>query len=202
MRIIHRNNLRGFTLIELVIALALLAILVAAAIAAMQNITQKAQLARLKATLNSVRNEIVIQKTRNQLENSIDDSRIGAHHPRVNFWPTFEEVRAASFENRLGISIMDSVLPDNPFVGPMREPPFDSVFILNESTTSDCYPNDVGSNNANNLVACVDDAVAFPKGSRCPAASCQAAYAYNPNTGEFWANYSVENDAKFGISKW
>ncbi len=197
MRIFSRGRLNAFTLIELVIAVAVLAILVAMAIAALQNITQKAQIARLKATLKNVRSEIVVQKTRNQLENSMTDSRIGANHPRVNFWPTFEEVRAGSFENVLSLSILDSALPDNPFINPPpRTPPFDNVFSLNPGTGI-CYPNDVGPNNANNLVVCVDDAVTYPKGTLCPAADCEAAYVYNPMTGDFWANSNT-----FGENRW
>lgn len=185
MKIFSRGRFSAFTLIELVIAVAILAILVTAAIIAMQNIIRNAQISRLKATLKSVRSELLVQKTKNQLENSNTDAAIGGCHPRVNFWPTFEEVRSASFEAQVHNSILDSILPDNPFIDPPpRIPPFNNVFSSDPSCDV-CFNNNVGSNNMNNLVVCTETG---HKGDPCGATDCQAAYAYNPRTGEFWAN--------------
>jgi prepilin-type N-terminal cleavage/methylation domain-containing protein len=188
-----KEKSKGFTLIELVVAVALLAILVSAAIAAFQNITQKAQMSRLKATLKSMRSAVVINKAQNELNNSTSDG----FHPRVNFWPTFEEVRRASYENQLSNSILSVPLSDNNFISSPapRDPPFDNTFVADTSSNI-CYQNpDVGgaTNLANNLVVCTT----VPKGSICPASNCQAGYAYNPTNGNFWANSS-----QFGSNTW
>ncbi|MEW6008839.1 MAG: prepilin-type N-terminal cleavage/methylation domain-containing protein [Candidatus Omnitrophota bacterium] len=183
----------GFTLIELIISVALLAILVAAAIVAFQNITQKAQIAQLKATLKSVRSAILIQKANNELNNSRGDG----YHPRINFWPTFEEVRRGSYDAQLSESILSVVLSGNPFITDPRTPPFDNEFVA-DTSTSVFYnnPDAAGKTNiANNLVVCAPQGTI--KGTLCPADPCGAGWVYNPYTGEFWANSN-----QFGENAW
>lgn len=183
---VKRKSLTGFTLIELVIVVALLAILVSVAAVAFQNITEKAQIANVKANLKRVRSAIFIQKADNELNNSRDDGTCGPH-PRINFWPTFEEVRKASYAGQLEGSILETMMPPNPFIDspPARNPPFDNNFVANcSNATVYSYPSELGSNNANNLVVATN----VSKGFICPAANCEAGWAYNPSTGEFWAN--------------
>ncbi len=178
------KKLSAFTLIELVIAVALLAILVAVAIAAYQNITQKAQITNVKATLKRVRSSILIQKANNELS----DSRTDGCHPRINFWPTFEEVRRSSYENQISGSILDSMMPPNLLIDNPRTPPFTNVFAADTDCNHTDYdnPDTLGDNIANNLVVAAPSGT--PKGMPCPAEPCGAGWVYNPYTGEFWAN--------------
>lgn len=188
-------SLMGFTLIELVVTLAILAILVSAAVAALQNITQKAQISQLRATLKSARSAILIQKANNELNNSRFDA--GNCHPRANFWPTFEEVRMGSYEGQLSGSILEAALSGNPFINPpARTPPFTNTF--NPDCSGNIFytaPDTWGGTIANNVVVCTD--ASTPKGTLCPAANCQAGWAYNPYTGAFWANSN-----QFGENIW
>lgn len=180
-----RRKSNAFTLIELIIVVAVLAIVAAAAITAFQNINQKAQIAQLKATLKSAREAIFMHRANNELNNFASDA--GNCHPRVNFWPTYEEVRRGAYQDQLDGSIFDSALPDNPFIiSPRTTPPAFSNFSpdCSGSIGYDIPGAELG-NPRNNLVVASNQ----PKGTPC-VINCPAAYIYNPETGEFWANCS------------
>jgi len=199
---LRRRLLRGFTLIELVIAIALLAILGAAAVIAFQSIHTKAQIANAKATLKSVRSAILIQRANNELNNITSDGC----HQRQNSWPTYEEVRRASYNAEVDNSILSSRMPPNLLMGPPpanlvapRSPPFTNSFVANTDCGSNpgqiiySLPDTLGANPSNNLVVATTD----PKGSLCVADPCKAAWAYNPYTGDFWASSSA-----YGSNNW
>ncbi len=188
-----QKKISGFTLIELIIGVSLIAILAAMAVTAFQNITEKAQIANLRATLKRVKSAILIQKANNELSENYFDA--GNCHPRKDFWPTYEEVRKTSYEAQLQGSILNTVMPSNPFITNPRTPPFDNSFAADCSGAIIHNNFNLGTSNANNLVVAAPEGVA--RGTLCPAAPCDAAWAYSPYTGEFWATSN-----RFGENEW
>lgn len=174
----------GFTLLELVIVVAILAILALAAITAYQNLTSKAKAAQCKAILASVRSAIRIQRAKNEVGSGAQQDAWG--HPRVNSWPTFEEVRRARYESTLDDSIMDTVIPQNSFKA--VNPPFGNQF--QPDTSGFVYYNNPDLEDQGGNLSSHDRVWATnqPKGSLCAHPDCPTGWFYNPATGEFWAD--------------
>jgi prepilin-type N-terminal cleavage/methylation domain-containing protein len=182
------NKKSAFTLIELVIAVAVLAILVTAAVVALQNITEKAKIAQCKAILKSVRSAILIQKAKNELNKNTQDNW---GHYRYNYWPTFEEIRRMSYaENIDSDSVLDNVLPQNPFKA--VNPTFTNTFVSNSGTNPPLYdnPDPQGTNPSRNRVWCGN----MNKGYACGDPYCPTGWFYDPQTGAFWADSNLHNE--------
>ncbi|MFH1201967.1 MAG: prepilin-type N-terminal cleavage/methylation domain-containing protein [Candidatus Omnitrophota bacterium] len=174
----------GFTLVELVVVVAILGILAAAAVVLVANISQKAREAKLKGILGATREAINLHRSHNLLDDATADWGGRARH---NFYPTLEEMQASREDSTVDNSIFQTVMPQNP----LKE---NSNCVIDDvqpeitcrNRICSACPSAAHTCSGGNCGSCL------AKGTTCSEwEDCPTGWYYNPCNGEFWANSNV-----------
>jgi prepilin-type N-terminal cleavage/methylation domain-containing protein len=166
-----RLDEKGFTLIEILMVLLLVAILASVAITQFSNYTPEAKNAALKSDLQVVRQGIAIQFSQERLRCGVT----------TNAYPPLDTLVA------------------NDITGGATPPCTTTQVALSTDrrfTVSGMPPNPWGPNQASTVVACSGTGCTTKTTSNCAGtarASTDDGWCYNTTTGDFWAN-SARND--------
>ncbi len=169
----------GFTLIELIIVLTILAIVAAVAIPTYQNMQTQAKNAAIKGILGGVRSALLIYRV-----NEIASGRVSfAVGDPYRGWPAGHQVRDlfdGGTQFGLPHVLQNGDLPDNPWAVDAGFQPVDK----------------------DNLCWQYDNPELFPRGSLVdycnPSSGTPAPWVYNEAVGEFWAN-TAANGGTLGV---
>ena len=160
---------RGFTLIELVIVVTILAIVAAVSIPAFQNLKQRAKISACRGILGAIRSGISLYRA-NEIAQGRSD----------------------------GVISQALLLPGGNPGNQVKENPLDSnsgsVVTLNGDIPDNPFANDVGG-----FVAGDEDHIDAGASYSCcnPTGSNTEGWRYNTTTGRFWANTNVAGENAF-----